>query len=695
MSSIITIRRTVAFLLLSISCSISTGPLCAASWADSMFKIKKHDFGRVAIGAEASFSFKFQNIYEEEVRIVSVSSSCHCTEPSVTKKTLKSLETGEIIAKFNTSGQFLKDKGATLTVVFDKPYPAEVQLQITGYIRPDIVMTPGIAELGAVHSGKSVTKTVTMEYAGNPNWQLLEVRQNNPYLEAKILERKKIGGEIRYKIAVILKENAPVGYINDVLQFVTNEKQYGAQGKSIPSTIPLPVRAEVSAPLYAKPSPFQIGVLCRNESVTKNLVLRGSRPFRILGVTTDDERFNIEFSKERSSVHVLPVSFVCDEFKTEPITGRITVQTDRSDEKYLSVDIQGFLYSDETALLRWQKDARMLAMKPKSDSSGAVFKEMPTTFTNENSANDKGEDISEEPEEKYEPVSSNFSGTTEITTKLEDPIMEEFDPDDPLLIVESILAEARAAAESEQNPVVQTSDQQSSSEPEHREVQAVVSPKKKLTVPVQVAETKEIPVRKNTVVDSVPLAENSRPAMASSNMFLAHKPGTVVPISFPEPQLDYDRNAQVIASESVILEEVAKFELDKPSLPIVSNVPVQVQLPQNQPEQIFEEESLPVRKLSNNTSPKTPEQENKPAFIAKKEIVPLEKDQTPKKVKSLDEPTIRFGKPKIVQDETGSEEERTLVQPRPLPKIGLSSTSSFPHIVAGGKTAENGLSIIR
>ena len=50
--------------------------------------------------------------------------------------------TGEIIAEFNTRDH-RGHKAATIKVRFDKPFPAEVQLQVTGFIRTDVVLQPG------------------------------------------------------------------------------------------------------------------------------------------------------------------------------------------------------------------------------------------------------------------------------------------------------------------------------------------------------------------------------------------------------------------------------------------------------------------------------------------------------------------------------------------------------------------------
>ena len=50
---------------------------------------------------------------------------------------MKTYEKGAIVATFNTNS-FHGQRGATLTVIIDKPFYAEVQLHVRGYIRSDV-----------------------------------------------------------------------------------------------------------------------------------------------------------------------------------------------------------------------------------------------------------------------------------------------------------------------------------------------------------------------------------------------------------------------------------------------------------------------------------------------------------------------------------------------------------------------------
>ena len=159
-----------------------TGLAVGQDWARKMFETTSHDFGNVACGSKVDYYFTFHNPYKEDAHVMDVRSSCGCTTPRAVKDSVKTYEEGAIVASFNTRS-FLGQRNATITVVFDKPFYAEVQLQVQGYIRRDIVMHPGDVDLGTVDQGTPVEKHISISYAGRDDWQILDVKSGNPYLE--------------------------------------------------------------------------------------------------------------------------------------------------------------------------------------------------------------------------------------------------------------------------------------------------------------------------------------------------------------------------------------------------------------------------------------------------------------------------------------------------------------------------------
>ena len=286
-------------LLLLLASSVS-----AQTWAEKMFQERTHNFGDVARGAKAEFRYELTNLYEEDVHISSVSSSCGCTSPRIEKHDLKTHETTAIVARINTD-RFLGQKGATLTVTFDKPFFAQVQLQTRAYIRSDVVFHPGSVEVGAVGEGQAADRQVTVAHAGRSDWEILDVSCTNPHLTATAEEIGRSGGNTRYQISVHLDENAPAGYLHEHIVLKTNDYNR--------TQVPLLVQGRIEPAVVVSPSSLFMGNVEPGQTVTKNIVLRGATPFRVLSIDCADESFQFELpanSAEPKTLHVIPITFV-------------------------------------------------------------------------------------------------------------------------------------------------------------------------------------------------------------------------------------------------------------------------------------------------------------------------------------------------------------------------------------------------
>ncbi len=79
------------------------------------FEEKEFDFGTIEQGTPVEHIFKFKNEGEAPLMIVNAKSSCGCTIPEYTKAPVAPGETGELLVKFNGSGQNQVSKTVTLT----------------------------------------------------------------------------------------------------------------------------------------------------------------------------------------------------------------------------------------------------------------------------------------------------------------------------------------------------------------------------------------------------------------------------------------------------------------------------------------------------------------------------------------------------------------------------------------------------
>lgn len=327
-------------------------PLYAQSpngWALKMFtKLgteSSHNFGNLALHAEAEHRFVFENIYKEDVEILSAQSNCGCTKVSVSKKIVKSKEKAEIIARVDTSGKVHTGKRkVTITVHFNRPKSAEVQLQIQAFIRSDVVFNPGNVEFGGVAAGREVSKKVFLEYHGsNPNWGLRQLKKTNPGIKAVAKPTPSSGKVKTYEVTITLKESAEPGYISDLVRFISNDGE--------DQSIFIPVHAQVLAPLTAKPSYFQLGIVHPGEEVSKNLVIRGSSPFKIEKITSTDSRLKFLTANQESVVHVVPVTFSAGDSSTGPFHQIISIKTTQAQMSELEIAVSGFI-SDQPRLPR-------------------------------------------------------------------------------------------------------------------------------------------------------------------------------------------------------------------------------------------------------------------------------------------------------------------------------------------------------
>ena len=149
--------------------------------------------------------------------------------------------------------QFLGRKDATIKVMFDKPFKAEVQLQVHCNIRGDVVVQPGVVDFGSVPQGSGAQQQAAVSYAGRRDWQILRVESPNPNLSAKVVEKSRALGpawRVEYDLLRDAEGRAPAGYVRDDLILVTNDANPQA------ARVPVPVEAHHSAGRRRHPSPM-------------------------------------------------------------------------------------------------------------------------------------------------------------------------------------------------------------------------------------------------------------------------------------------------------------------------------------------------------------------------------------------------------------------------------------------------------
>jgi hypothetical protein len=105
----------------------------AVVYPEISFDATEHDFGTIEQGTNVEHTFTFTNTGNAPLVITNASSSCGCTVPTWTKEPIAPGETGEMLVKFNGSGQNQVTKTVTITANTES---GKEQLRIKAFVNP-------------------------------------------------------------------------------------------------------------------------------------------------------------------------------------------------------------------------------------------------------------------------------------------------------------------------------------------------------------------------------------------------------------------------------------------------------------------------------------------------------------------------------------------------------------------------------
>jgi hypothetical protein len=107
-----------------------------------------------------------------------------------------------------------------------------------------------------------------------------------------------------YVLHVRLKENAPIGELEDEMIVVTNDEKS--------DQFSLPVSARIMPPVTVAPSLVMLGDIPRGQLRQQRFIVRSKKPFAITAVECSDDRFQFTLPTGEKPVHVLQLTFKGD-----------------------------------------------------------------------------------------------------------------------------------------------------------------------------------------------------------------------------------------------------------------------------------------------------------------------------------------------------------------------------------------------
>lgn len=315
----------------------------AEPWVTKMFSETKYDFGTVARGSDTVHKFAIKNIYKQDIELLSVSSSCGCTTPTIDKKVLKTGDVGYVTATFNTR-TFTGIHGATLTVMLrwndnGNWRHAEGQVRVDGNIRSDVVFTPGAVNFDKVDQGKPAAQKVEVTYRGRSSWKIVDVRGASDALEVEMKEKQRYSGYVAYDLLVRLKASAAAGVLNEQLVLVTNDEEN--------PRIPIYVGGQVVSQLSITPESVMFNSVTQGEQATRRVLVRGQAPFKIVAIQCDDEEnFTFSTDSESKASHVVEIKFNAKKGAGD-VKQPIHITTDLGNKLQATVTAYGTVVSGE------------------------------------------------------------------------------------------------------------------------------------------------------------------------------------------------------------------------------------------------------------------------------------------------------------------------------------------------------------
>jgi hypothetical protein len=302
-------------------------------WAEKMFKDgTTHDFGSVPRGAQLFHRFTITNIYAVRMEITGVKPGCGCVTAEPATRVLEPRESTTLDVRMDAH-RFVGPKTVDITVTVGPQFLSTAVLKVSAQSRADVVFNPGQVTFGTVVRGQTPSQTVDVEYAGALPWQVSEVVVGKDMpLDVSFKELYRKPGRVGYQVKVTLKPEAPAGPFKEDVFLKTNDPAS--------PLVPLLVEATVQAAVTVSPPTLSLGTVKTGEVLTRRVVVRGSRPFQVLGVDGAGEGITVEGGPGGTAQAVQIVTFKCQFPKAGDFKRELKIKTDLQDPP-VKVTVEG------------------------------------------------------------------------------------------------------------------------------------------------------------------------------------------------------------------------------------------------------------------------------------------------------------------------------------------------------------------
>lgn len=316
----------------------SASPAQGQDWLKKAFLANggsdRNDFGNQPRGTQLYHRFPMTNIWAVPLEILpdkaGLRTSCGCVTVTPTKYTLQPREQGYLEVIMDTR-KFIGPKTVTIFVTVGPEFTSTATIQVSANSRTDVVFNPGQVEFGVVPAGQSPTQTIEVEYAGVLDWRVNDVMKNGAPLDATLEEMYRRQGQVGYRVRVALK--------NDVLPGSQKWEMHLKTNDPASPLVPILVTATVQASLTVAPNPVNLRSVKLGDTVSQRVVVRGTKPFRIVAVEGVGDGILADFPSVAAPVQI--VTLKCQPTATGDLRRQLVIKTDLSTEAPVTFTVEG------------------------------------------------------------------------------------------------------------------------------------------------------------------------------------------------------------------------------------------------------------------------------------------------------------------------------------------------------------------
>ena len=315
----------IGFIVAALTCSVLGVATAGATDWNAVFPERGHEFGTVARGSKVHYSFPLVNSTNQPIHIASWRTKCGCTEVRVGARDVPPGAQTVVEAVLDTTN-FTGVKASGLVLIIDRPEPAEIDLNLSCFIRTDLTLNPGQVDFGVVNRSTDPKAELNLVYAGTQaDWAIANAWTISEHVTAKVQEQaRSAGSPVTYHLTVTLNSTVPVGYFKDEITLKTNDPTG--------PNIPISVSAVVQSNVTVTPTVMNLGSVRPGDSMQKSFVVRSSQPFKVVAIESNRPELTATFDANQARpLHPLTFTFKAP---TAPgaFNAAIEIQTDVKDE---------------------------------------------------------------------------------------------------------------------------------------------------------------------------------------------------------------------------------------------------------------------------------------------------------------------------------------------------------------------------